>query len=253
MTRVLPLPAPVRIRTGPSAVSTASRCWGLRSLRNDKVLTTLFIADCQWPIFEWKTGRACISQALPEVLSFLAQRGISVFPFSNWQLPIDNSYSALSLYRFPHRLAFCTGAHIPQELPGVEPEVVIVIPAKFDGIAAHRFDLVRLGRRLKHRQRTGRKLGRVSRLTAGLATFFIAQGARTGISKEGKAVVRNMPVLPLDFHTGAGGNVHLHRLGFCPRLPVFSIAQRARDEPMRISALVCRNRCPSGKINSLQI
>src|ERR671923_876357 len=48
MTRVLPLPAPARIRTGPSAVSTASRCWGLRSLRNDKVLTTLFIADWQF-------------------------------------------------------------------------------------------------------------------------------------------------------------------------------------------------------------
>src|SRR5579863_6322023 len=33
MTRVLPLPAPARIRTGPSVVSTASRCWGLRPER----------------------------------------------------------------------------------------------------------------------------------------------------------------------------------------------------------------------------
>src|SRR5579863_5933397 len=33
ITRVLPLPAPARIRTGPSVVSTASRCWGLRPER----------------------------------------------------------------------------------------------------------------------------------------------------------------------------------------------------------------------------
>ena len=40
MTRVLPLPAPARIRTGPSVVSTASRCWGLRPER--KSTTSLF-------------------------------------------------------------------------------------------------------------------------------------------------------------------------------------------------------------------
>jgi len=34
MTRVLPLPAPARISTGPSVVSTASRCWGLSCERN---------------------------------------------------------------------------------------------------------------------------------------------------------------------------------------------------------------------------
>src|SRR5437773_3296479 len=33
MTRVLPVPAPARIKTGPWMVSTASRCCGLRALR----------------------------------------------------------------------------------------------------------------------------------------------------------------------------------------------------------------------------
>src|SRR5215472_8490498 len=36
MTRVLPLPAPARINTGPSLVSTASRCCGFSWSRNDK-------------------------------------------------------------------------------------------------------------------------------------------------------------------------------------------------------------------------
>src|SRR5579862_9391263 len=35
MTRVFPLPAPARINTGPSVVSTASRCCGFSWSRND--------------------------------------------------------------------------------------------------------------------------------------------------------------------------------------------------------------------------
>ena len=36
MTRVLPLPAPARMSTGPSVVSTAARCCGLSLSRKDK-------------------------------------------------------------------------------------------------------------------------------------------------------------------------------------------------------------------------
>src|SRR5208337_718667 len=36
MTRVFPLPAPARMSTGPSVVSTASRCCGFNSSKNDK-------------------------------------------------------------------------------------------------------------------------------------------------------------------------------------------------------------------------
>src|SRR6185437_11854867 len=36
ITRVLPLPAPARINTGPSTVSTASRCCGFNCERNDR-------------------------------------------------------------------------------------------------------------------------------------------------------------------------------------------------------------------------
>src|SRR5205085_11265476 len=51
ITRVLPLPAPARISTGPSVVSTASRCCGFSSSRNDKALTQIYfqlsVADCR--------------------------------------------------------------------------------------------------------------------------------------------------------------------------------------------------------------
>src|SRR6202140_525882 len=46
MTRVLPLPAPARISSGPSAVSTASRCSGFRCSRKDKAeVTPKFLAQ----------------------------------------------------------------------------------------------------------------------------------------------------------------------------------------------------------------
>src|SRR5438270_5679844 len=40
MARVLPLPAPARIKTGPCTVSAASRCWGLSSLRRFRLKFT---------------------------------------------------------------------------------------------------------------------------------------------------------------------------------------------------------------------
>ena len=45
MTRVLPLPAPARISTGPSVVSTASRCCGFSWSRKDNAEVAPGIAD----------------------------------------------------------------------------------------------------------------------------------------------------------------------------------------------------------------
>src|SRR5437660_8197315 len=84
MTRVLPLPAPARISTGPWMVLTASRCWGLRSSRNDKVLTTLFIANFRVAIAD---GEA----------RFLASLGTTGFKLAAAieKLAIGNSYQLL--------------------------------------------------------------------------------------------------------------------------------------------------------------
>src|SRR5437879_12249693 len=112
MTRVLPLPAPARISTGPSVVSTASRCWGLRSLRNDKLSTALF--HCQLlPIANLKT---CQAKARKSRSSFGMEIGNRQF------------LSTLTLYRLSHCLAFRAGTYVPQELPCITAQVVIVIP-----------------------------------------------------------------------------------------------------------------------------
>src|SRR5579863_5089192 len=58
MTRVFPLPAPARIRTGPSVVSTASRCCGLSWSRKDNaeeapVMIRFYRgSDCGWRLGE---------------------------------------------------------------------------------------------------------------------------------------------------------------------------------------------------------
>jgi hypothetical protein len=44
-------------------------------------------------------------------------------------------------------------ADIPQELPGINSEFVAIVPVELDGVFAHRFHMVGLGRSLKHRQR----------------------------------------------------------------------------------------------------
>src|SRR5438067_9006073 len=46
LTRVFPLPAPARMSTGPSVVSTASRCCGLSWERKDNDGNGSRVADC---------------------------------------------------------------------------------------------------------------------------------------------------------------------------------------------------------------
>src|SRR5438874_10181229 len=70
MTRVFPLPAPARMSTGPSVVSTASRCCGFSWERKDKegtapetlvefyrIVNATFCEDC--------TGKRGFEQSLP--------------------------------------------------------------------------------------------------------------------------------------------------------------------------------------------
>src|SRR3974390_1637831 len=65
MTRVLPLPAPARMSTGPSEASTASRCCGFNASRNDKrdgsECAASILQECLLT-FGWRKtcGRRCI-------------------------------------------------------------------------------------------------------------------------------------------------------------------------------------------------
>ena len=54
MTRVLPVPAPARIKTAPSVVSTACRCCGLSEARED--MEELRMADCGLRISKTRWG-----------------------------------------------------------------------------------------------------------------------------------------------------------------------------------------------------
>src|SRR5664280_2071891 len=90
-----------------------------------------------------------------------------------------------------------------------------VVPRETNGVFANRLNLRRPRRRLEHGQRPRDGLKRVAGLAAVLGALFLAQRARAGIAQEGKAVNAPMPVLQLDVHTGAGGDVDFNRFRIC--------------------------------------
>jgi hypothetical protein len=130
------------------------------------------------------------------------------------------------------RFAFFTGADFAQEFPGIEAEVVLVVPVEFDGVFADGFRRERLGGGLEHRERSGGKFRGFAGTEAGLGALVFAQGAGASVAQVDKVVVGRVAVFPLDIHAGPGGEIHLHGLGICGRgrrlergLHHFSIAQ----------------------------
>src|ERR1700736_2126290 len=101
MTRVLPLPAPARISTGPSVVSTASRCCGLSWSRKDN------------------------AGVAPEL----------VFRFYR-VLRRPGAGAGQELFRGSCGLALPAGANLAKELPGVNTQVVPIVPFEPDGVFA---------------------------------------------------------------------------------------------------------------------
>ncbi len=183
MTRVLPLPAPARMSTGPSVVSTASRCCGLSWSRKDKCGTA------PSSLIEFYRG-STIREGCPAI-------------------PIFSIAARIALHS-------SHGTHIAQKLPGINAQLVAIIPVKLDGVFAHALSRQWLGRLLEHGQRAGRELGRLAGFAAGLATLVVTQSAGAGIAQEGKWVVGAVAVLPLDVHAGACSQVHFDRLGIRP-------------------------------------
>jgi hypothetical protein len=94
--------------------------------------------------------------------------------------------------------AFFTRAYIPQKLPGINAQLVPIIPLKLDGVFAHALGRQWLGRLLEHWQRSGCQLRPFAELAARLAPLVVAKGAGAGIAEEGKCVVRAVAILPLD-------------------------------------------------------
>jgi hypothetical protein len=78
--------------------------------------------------------------------------------------------------------ALLAGTDFPQEPPGVNSEVMIVIPREADGVLAYAFRGMGLGRSFEHGQHAGSKFGGFARLAAGFVTLFVAHGTRTGVA-----------------------------------------------------------------------
>jgi len=110
------------------------------------------------------------------------------------------------------RLALLARTPIPQKLPRINPQLVVIVEMKLDRVFAHAFRRNRLDRGLEHRQSAGRKLWRLSRLLVRLGSRFVAQRARTGIAQERKGIMRPVAVLPFNIETRSCAQVHLHRL-----------------------------------------
>src|SRR5580704_6893984 len=131
----------------------------------------------------------------------------------------------------PRRLAFLAGTDFAQETPGVDAEVVVVVPRELDGVFADAFGGDGLGGRFEHGQRSERGLRRVAGTAPGLLALLVAHGAGAGIAQIDEVVVRNVAVVPRNVYARARGEIHLHRLGICGRggrlkrgLHAFSIA-----------------------------
>src|SRR5215469_4346353 len=95
--------------------------------------------------------------------------------------------------RFP---ALMAGTHFPQILPGINPQVVIIVPRKLDGVPAYTLRGDRLRRGLENHQRSGSLLRRLSRMPSTVSPLLFAHRARTSIPQVCKPIVRNMPIRP---------------------------------------------------------
>jgi hypothetical protein len=109
--------------------------------------------------------------------------------------------------------ALLARTNIPQELPGINAQLVPIIPVKFDGVFAHALCRQRFGRLFEHGKRTGCEFRPLAGLASRLTALIVTQSAGTGIAQEGERVVRAVAILPLDIQAGATRQVHFYPLG----------------------------------------
>lgn len=140
--------------------------------------------------------------------------------------------SLLNPSGFQSPFAVFTRADFAQKLPGVNAEVVVVVPLKLDGVFADAFGGERFGCGFEHGQGAGSEFGRLSAAASGLGALFFAHGTGAGVAEEDERVVGRVAVGPLYVDTGAAREIHLHRLWVSCRggslkrgLHEFSIAQ----------------------------
>lgn len=111
------------------------------------------------------------------------------------------------------RAAFVALAHFAQVIPRVNAAGMPVIPGDIQRVPAHRLNLFWLGRLLIHGQQAGGLLGGFAGAAMMIVALFRAGGAGAGVAQPLKAKVRAMAVVPLDIHSGTGGDVDFDGLG----------------------------------------
>src|SRR5271166_6338861 len=148
MTRVLPLPAPASISTGPVAVSTASRCWGFNCERYDK----------------------------------------SGFLGCGVRRSIRLASAGGRRTHQPARLAVLAGAVLAQKLPRVDAVLVAVVPGEADTVLADGLNIGGPRQRLEHGQRPRHRLQRIARLPPVFLALVLAKRARAGVAQKHEAV-----------------------------------------------------------------
>src|SRR5260370_555464 len=97
---------------------------------------------------------------------------------------------------------------ISEKVAGVNYRLRAVVPFEFQRGRADRLRRDRFRARLEHGQLAGLGVRRLARLASSLAPLFVAQRARAGIAQERKWVSGEVPVFPLNFHAGPGGQAH---------------------------------------------
>jgi hypothetical protein len=122
------------------------------------------------------------------------------------------------------RLTLLARTPIPQKLPRINPQLVVVVEMKLDRVFAHAVRRGRFDGGLEHRQRPWREFRRFSWLAVGLAPLLVAKRARTGVPQERKRIMRLVAILPLDIETRSRAQIHLHRLRVRYYCHKFSIA-----------------------------
>ena len=150
MTRVLPLPAPARMSTGPSTASTASRCCGLSWDKYEGNVQATRNEIIHHGGTESMEG-FCIKTSCPPCLSGETDLiGMYADRDDRHQFGLPPTAGASMARRALHSWQGQCSRRYCQEIDAM---LVAVVPGEADGVLANGLYLGRPRRRLEHRQR----------------------------------------------------------------------------------------------------
>ena len=145
--------------------------------------------------------------------TFIAELGLKPGPEPWWESN-PNSACSISSRRPPPGLARLAGTNLAQKFPGIDSQLVSVVPMKPDRIFTHALGRQGLDRGLEHGECPGRRLAN-SGFAPALGALIVAQGAGAGVAQECERVMRTMAVFPIDVHARAVREIYFDRFGIC--------------------------------------